>query len=288
MRARRAIECDLREALAGNGFTVFYQPVFHLRKQRVSGFEALLRWRHPDRGLVSPAEFIPLAEELGLIVPIGAWVLAQACAEAATWPEEIRVAVNLSPVQFHSPGLVATVRRALQASGLPAHRLELEITESALLQNSKTVLATLHELRALGLRTALDDFGTGYSSLSYLRSFPFDKLKIDQSFVREVTHRPDCRAIVRSVLGLSRELGMTTTAEGVEREDQLDQLFRDGCTEVQGFLFDRPRPAADIRHWFAPGANWMVASGEPDPAGSPGMQKAGRWPAGAAAAASLQ
>ena len=276
MRARRAIERDLRNALARNEFTLFYQPVFHLRDQRVSGFEALLRWRHPDRGLVSPAEFIPLAEELGLIVPVGEWVLAQACADAATWPNEMGVAVNLSPVQFHSPGLVAAVRQALRMSGLPAHRLELEITESALLQNSKAVLATLHELRGLGLRTALDDFGTGYSSLSYLRSFPFDKLKIDQSFVREVTHRPDCRAIVRSVLGLSRELGMTTTAEGVETEDQLDQIFRDGCTEVQGFLFDRPRPAGDIRHWFAPRANWRGAAQGPDAAGSPGLQKAGR------------
>ncbi len=263
MRARRAIERDLREALVRNEFKMFYQPVFHLRDQRVSGFEALLRWRHPDRGLVSPAEFVPLAEELGLIVPVGEWALAQACADAATWPDGIRVAVNLSPVQFHSPGLVAAVQRGLQASDLPAHRLELEITESALLQNSKAVLATLHELRALGLRTALDDFGTGYSSLSYLRSFPFDKLKIDQSFVREVTHRPDCRAIVRSVLDLSRELGMTTTAEGVETEDQLGQLVRDGCTEVQGFLFDRPRPAADIRHWFAPQANWMGTAHEP-------------------------
>ena len=283
MRARRAIERDLRDALARNEFTVFYQPVFHLRDQRVSGFEALLRWRHPRRGLVSPAEFIPIAEELGLIVPVGEWALAQACADAATWPDEVRVAVNLSPVQFHSPGLVAAVRRALGASGLPAHRLELEITESALLQNSKAVLATLHELRALGLRTALDDFGTGYSSLSYLRSFPFDKLKIDQSFVREVTHRPDCRAIVRSVLGLSRELGMTTTAEGVETEDQLDQLSRDGCTEVQGFLFDRPRPAADIRHWFTPRADWMGTAHGPDAAGLSGVRKAGRRLAGAAA-----
>ena len=258
MRARQTIERDLREALAQNEFEMFYQPVFHLQAQCVSGFEALLRWRHPDRGLVPPAQFIPIAEELGLIVPIGEWVLAQACADAATWPDDVMVAVNLSPVQFYSPGLVEAVREALQRSGLPARRLELEITESALLQDSKTVLATLHELRALGLRTALDDFGTGYSSLSYLRSFPFDKLKIDQSFVREMAYRPDCRAIVKSVLDLAHELGMTTTAEGVETEEQLDQLLRDGCTEVQGFLFDRPRPAADIRHWLAPGADGGV------------------------------
>ncbi len=258
MRARRTLERDLREALAQNEFEVFYQPVFHLQGQCVSGFEALIRWRHPDRGLIPPVQFIPIAEELGLIVPMGEWVLAQACADAVTWPGDVMVAVNLSPVQFYSPGLVAAVRQALQRSGLPARRLELEITESALLQDSKTVLATLHELRALGLRTALDDFGTGYSSLSYLRSFPFDKLKIDQSFVREMAYRPDCRAIVKSVLDLAHELGMTTTAEGVETEEQLDQLRRDGCTEVQGFLFDRPRPAADIRHWLAPGADGSV------------------------------
>jgi len=274
MRARRAIELDLREALARREFEVFYQPVFHLQGLCLSGFEALLRWRHPDRGLVSPAEFIPLAEELGLLVPIGAWVLAQACADAATWPDGISVAVNLSPVQFCNPGLVAAVRQALQRSGLPAQRLELEITESALLQDSKAVLAALHELRALGLRTALDDFGTGYSSLSYLRSFPFDKLKIDQSFVRGMTYRPDCRAIVRSVLGLARELGMATTAEGVETEEQLDQLLRDGCAEVQGFLFDRPRPMADIRQWLVPGASWeRTAHGAGAAAGAVGGQE---------------
>jgi len=260
IQARRAIEVDLREALGRGEFEVFYQPLFNLHTQLVSAFEALLRWRHPDRGLISPAEFIPLAEELGLIAPIGEWVTAQACRDAVTWPEHVKVAVNLSPVQFRNVGLVESVRRALEGSGLPAHRLELEITESALLQDSEAVLATLHELRALGLRTALDDFGTGYSSLSYLRSFPFDKLKIDQSFVREMAYRPDCLAIVTSVLGLARELGMATTAEGVETEEQLAQLRRVGCTEVQGFLFDRPRSAADIRHWFMAGADWMRAA----------------------------
>jgi len=260
IQARRAIEVDLREALGRGEFEVFYQPLFNLQTQLVSAFEALLRWRHPDRGLVSPAEFIPLAEELGLIAPIGEWVTAQACRDAVTWPEHVKVAVNLSPVQFRNSGLLETVRRALEGSGLPAHRLELEITESALLQDSDAVLATLHELRALGLRTALDDFGTGYSSLSYLRSFPFDKLKIDQSFVREMAYRPDCLAIVTSVLGLARELGMATTAEGVETEEQLAQLRRVGCTEVQGFLFDRARSAADIRHWFMAGTDWMRAA----------------------------
>ena len=257
VQARRTLESDLRQALAGGEFEVFYQPTFYLQDQRVSGFEALLRWRHSSRGLVLPMEFVPLAEELGLMVPISAWVMAQACADAVTWPEGVKVAVNLSPVQFSSPGLMAAVQHALENSGLPAHRLELEITESVLLQNSKTVLATLHELRALGIRTALDDFGTGYSSLSYLRSFPFDKLKIDQSFVREMTHRPGSLAIVTSVLDLARKLGMATTAEGVETEEQISQLRQVGCTEVQGFLFDHPRPAAEIRHWFAPCVDWM-------------------------------
>ena len=189
LQARRTLELDLREAIVQDEFEVFYQPLFNLRTQLACGFEALVRWRHPDRGLVPPAEFIPLAEELGLVVPIGEWVMAQACLDAISWPEKIRVAVNLSPVQFRNPGLVQAVQRALAGSGLPASRLELEITESALLQDSEAVLATLHELRAIGIRTALDDFGTGYSSLSYLRSFPFDKLKIDQSFVREMAHR---------------------------------------------------------------------------------------------------
>ncbi|MFC7739248.1 putative bifunctional diguanylate cyclase/phosphodiesterase [Roseomonas sp. GCM10028921] len=257
VQARRAIELDLREALGRGEFEVHYQPVIGLQDQRTSGFEALIRWRHPRRGMISPAEFIPLAEELGLIVSIGEWVTAQACADAVKWPDHVKVAVNLSPVQFRSPGLVASVRRALERSGLPAHRLELEITESALLQDSEAVLASLHELRALGLRTALDDFGTGYSSLSYLRSFPFDKLKIDQSFVREMTQRADCLTIVTSVLGLARELGMATTAEGVETEEQLRHLREAGCTEVQGFLFDRPRPVADIARWFVPGSDWV-------------------------------
>ena len=257
MQARRAMKIDLREALERGEFEVFYQPLFHLQAQRVSGFEALLRWRHPERGLVSPAQFIPLAEELGLIVPIGEWVVAEACSEAANWPDDVKVAVNLSPVQFQSAGLVEAVRRAVERSGIAAHRLELEITESALLQDSEAVVKTLHELRALGLRTALDDFGTGYSSLSYLRSFPFDKLKIDQSFVREMVHRADCLAIVTSVLSLAHQLGMETTAEGVETEEQLAQLRAAGCTEIQGFLLDRPRPVADIGRWFVSGGEWM-------------------------------
>ncbi|MFC0386015.1 putative bifunctional diguanylate cyclase/phosphodiesterase [Muricoccus vinaceus] len=257
VQARRAIEVDLRTALVRDELEVFYQPLFHLSAGQVGGFEALVRWRHPTRGLVSPAQFIPIAEELGLIVPLGEWVMIQACKEAVTWPRDIKVAVNLSPAQFRSNGLSKSIRRALNESGLPAGRLELEITESALLQDSEAVLATLHELRSLGIRIALDDFGTGYSSLSYLRSFPFDKLKIDQSFVREMGYRPDCQAIVVSVLGLAAELGMATTAEGVETEEQLEQLREFGCTEAQGYLFDRPRPAGEIRHWFAAKANTL-------------------------------
>ena len=261
VQARRALELDLREAMARDEFEVVYQPLFHLETQRVSGFEALLRWHHPERGMVSPSKFIPIAEELGLIVAIGEWVLARACADAATWPKDVKVAANLSPAQFHSQGLLDSVRRALESSGLPANRLELEITESVLLQDSDAVLETLRKLRALGLRIALDDFGTGYSSLSYLRRFPFDKLKIDQSFVHDMAQRVDCYAIVSSVFNLARELGMTTTAEGVETVEQLEQLQRTECTEVQGFLFDQPRPAADIRHWFLPRTNWIRAVG---------------------------
>jgi diguanylate cyclase (GGDEF)-like protein len=252
VQARRAIELDLREALARSQLEVFYQPLFELEHGRVSGFEALLRWRHPQRGMISPATFIPIAEDLRLIGPIGEWVLRRACADAASWPDHVAIAVNLSPMQFRGPDLVQTVQRALSQSGLPARRLEIEITESALLQQNDKVLATLHRLRDLGVRIALDDFGTGYSSLSYLRSFPFDKIKIDQSFVREIGSRPDCLAIVTSVASLARRLGMTTTAEGVETAEQVAELRSAGCTEVQGFYFDPPMPLASTLEWFEP------------------------------------
>ena len=255
VQARRSLQLDLHEALARDEFEVVYQPLLHLKRERISGFEALLRWRHPERGLVSPGEFIAMTEELGLIVPIGEWVMARACAEAATWPEHIKVAVNLSPIQFRNPGLLDAVSRALESSGLPACRLELEVTESVLLQDSEAVLTTLHSLRALGCHVALDDFGTGYSSLSYLRNFPFSKIKIDKSFVQDMVERADCRTIIASVFSLASDLGMTTTAEGVETKEQLELLQRTGCTEIQGYLFDRPRPATDIRHWFLPGAD---------------------------------
>ena len=251
MRARHAMEMDLREAVELANFMVLYQPVFDLQLDRVVGFEALLRWQHPTRGVVSPSEFIPLTEELGLIVPIGEWALRRACRDAASWPDKMRLAVNLSPVQFRVLGLVEIVEDALADSGLAADRLELEITETALLQDNQIVLAQLHKLREMGVRIALDDFGTGYSSLSYLRSFPFDKIKIDQSFVREMGNRPDCRAIVNSIAALASELGIITTAEGVETKEQLDYVRKAGCREVQGYYFDRPLAVTAVHRWFA-------------------------------------
>jgi diguanylate cyclase (GGDEF)-like protein len=204
MQARRVMELDLRQALQARQFQLFYQPLVDLRHQVPAGFEALLRWHHPQRGLVSPAEFIPLAEEIGLVIGIGEWVLRQACKDAASWPHELRVAVNLSPLQFRSPNLVNSVLKALAEAALPADRLELEITETVMLHETDETLATLHRLRALGVRIAMDDFGTGYSSLSYLRQFPFDRIKIDQYFVRELCKHEDCSAIVRAMVGLGR------------------------------------------------------------------------------------
>ncbi|MCK8785853.1 EAL domain-containing protein [Roseomonas sp. NAR14] len=247
MQARRALELDLRKALRQGEFELHYQPLVDLRRHRVSGFEALLRWRHPERGLVPPGEFVPLAEEIGLIAPIGAWVLAEACAQAALWPEAVRVSVNLSPAQFgQGEALVDTVREALARSGLAPSRLELEITETVLLLDTHETLVTLGEIKALGVGIVMDDFGTGYSSLGYLRKFTFDKVKIDQSFVRDLGRREDCAAIVRAVTSLCDSLGMSTTAEGVEDEAQLAYLTAEGCTEAQGYLFSPPRPAADV------------------------------------------
>ena len=246
IQLRRTLELDLRKAFQNGEFELYYQPLINLDSGDVSGFEALLRWRHPERGMVSPAEFIPLAEEIGLITPLGEWVLRKACAEAMTWPAHVKVAVNLSPVQFKSRNLVQAVLTALAYSRLPATRLELEITESVLLGETEANLAVLHQLRGLGVHISMDDFGTGYSSLSYLRSFPFDKIKIDQSFVREIAERPDCMAIIRAVVGLGTSLGIATTAEGVETPEQLERLRAEGCTEVQGYLFSPPRRASDI------------------------------------------
>jgi EAL domain-containing protein (putative c-di-GMP-specific phosphodiesterase class I) len=232
-------------------FELHYQPLVNLAANRITGFEALLRWSTPERGGVSPADFIPLAEETGLIVPLGEWALRQACAEAATWPADIRVAVNLSPSQFKSDGLMPAVIHALSQSGLPASRLEIEITESIMLDKTDANLAVLNQLRDLGVRISLDDFGTGYSSLSYLRSFRFDKLKIDQSFIRDLSDRDDSRAIVRAMAALGSSFGMATTAEGVETEEQLRCLRFEGCTEIQGYLVSPPLPASQLPSLFA-------------------------------------
>jgi len=246
LQARRALELDLRRALAAGEFELFYQPLYHLDDERVTGCEALLRWRHPERGMVSPADFIPLAEEIGLIVQLGEWVLRAACAEAANWPDHVRLAVNLSPAQFRDRGLVRTVVSALAVSGLPAQRLELEITESVLLQDSQANMTMLHDLKALGVRISMDDFGTGYSSLSYLRSFPFDKIKIDQTFVRDILDDSDAMAIIKAVLDLGSSMGIVTTAEGVETLEQLNALRGQGCAEIQGYFISRPAPASEI------------------------------------------
>jgi diguanylate cyclase (GGDEF)-like protein/PAS domain S-box-containing protein len=248
---RRTMEADLRQALARSEFELHYQPLIDLAAGQITGFESLLRWRHPVHGMISPGDFIPIAEDIGLIVPIGEWILREACTEATHWPASVKVAVNLSPAQFRSRNLVQTVVSALAHSGLEPKRLELEITESVLLAETETNLATLHQIRALGVSISMDDFGTGYSSLSYLRSFPFDKIKIDRSFVSEVTERPDCVAIIRAISGLGRSLGITTTAEGVETTAQLDCLRNEGCMEVQGFLFSPARPASEARQLIA-------------------------------------
>jgi predicted signal transduction protein with EAL and GGDEF domain len=249
---RRVLELELREALVLGQFEVYYQPQINLNTGRVSGAEALIRWRHPERGIVGPSEFISIAEEVGLIVPIGEWIMRQACRDAALWREGTRVAVNMSAVQFRNDHLAEMVVSALSASGLPPARLELEITESVLLEETEVTLRTLHRLRGLGVRVSLDDFGTGYSSLSYLRSFPFDKIKIDRSFVQEVAASGNGAAIVRAIASLGASFGMETTAEGVETKEQLELIRREGCTEAQGFYFSPPRPADEMVDLLGP------------------------------------
>jgi diguanylate cyclase (GGDEF)-like protein/PAS domain S-box-containing protein len=251
MQARRSLEIELRKAITNGEFELFYQPLVDVQTEQVTGFEALLRWQHPLRGMIPPSEFITVAEETGLIVPLGEWVLRQACAEAVTWPSDVKIAVNLSPNQFKSKTLLLTVVSALAAAGLSPRRLELEITESVLLQDSEATLALLLELRGLGVRISMDDFGTGYSSLSYLRKFPFDKIKIDQSFIRDMSDHDDSLAIVRAVVAMGSGLCIGTTAEGVETARQFDQLKLEGCTEVQGYLFSPPRPAAEVKELLA-------------------------------------
>ena len=246
-RERRQLEDDLRRALALQQFEVHYQPQLSLDDDGLAGFEALVRWRHPERGLVPPDQFIPLAEELGLIVPLGEWVLRTACREAASWPAHLWVAVNVSAKQLADRDrLPRAVAAALAAAGLPGHRLEVEITESALARNEVDALHVLHALHKLGVRISMDDFGTGYSSLSQLRSFPFDKLKIDRSFVRDLASSTEAVAMVRAISALGASLGMTTTAEGVETADQKRVVAADGCTSIQGYLVSRPVPAADL------------------------------------------
>ncbi len=250
MQERRAMEHDLRNALSAGQLELYYQPVVNIERNEISSLEALIRWHHPQKGMVAPGTFIPLAEEIGFIVPLGEWALKQACAAAASWPSGITVSVNLSPVQFKSPGLVLVVAAALAEAGLPAARLEIEITETAFLEDSQTTLATLHRLRELGVRIAMDDFGTGFSSLSYLQSFPFDKIKIDRTFIENITDSVGSRCIVRAVIAMARGLGMVTTAEGVETSAQLAVVTAEGCTETQGFLFSRPRPLHEVQRLF--------------------------------------
>jgi diguanylate cyclase (GGDEF)-like protein/PAS domain S-box-containing protein len=250
MKVRHSLEIDLRHALANGEFELHYQPQINLLSQRICGCEALLRWRHPKRGMISPAEFVPVAEETGLIVALGEWVVRSACADVATWPDDVKVAINISPAQLMNQNLLPMVVSALAASGLQASRLEFEITEAVLLQNNERTMASLHQLRELGARIALDDFGTGYSSLSYLRRFPFDKIKIDRSFIQDVAGEGGSLAIVQAIMNLAFSLNMTTTAEGVENEEQLEIVRALGCTELQGFLFSAAKPADEIIRMF--------------------------------------
>jgi len=250
LQARRTLELSLRTALSKQEFEVFYQPIINLNDNTIASFEALIRWHHPEKGMISPAEFIPIAEETGLIVPLGEWIIHKACGDAASWPESVKVAVNLSPIQLMSPNLMAAVANAIAVSGLAPRRLEFEITEAVLMQNTEVTIATLHRLRDLGVHITMDDFGTGYSSLSYLRSFPFEKIKIDRSFVKGLGEGEESAAIVRAVAGLAQSLKMTTTAEGVETEQQMQHVRALGCTEMQGFLFSPPVCLGEVARLF--------------------------------------
>ena len=247
VRARHILEVELRQAIIDGALEVYYQPCISLEDNKITGCEALLRWHHSERGMIPPAEFIPIAEDTGLINQLGEWVLTTACAEAATWPDHIKLAVNVSPVQFKSGTLALKIVAALAASGLAANRLELEITEAVLIRDDEAALAILHQLRGIGVRIALDDFGTGYSSLSYLQRFPFDKIKIDRCFVNDIAEPDGSSCIVQAVVNIATERRMTTTAEGVETEQQRELLRTLGCSEMQGYLFSPPKPAADVR-----------------------------------------
>ena len=244
-RKRRQVEIDLRTAIKMGQFELHYQPLYSLEKEKLTGFEALLRWIHPERGLVSPLEFIGVAEETNLIIPIGEWVIREACRQAALWPEDLRMAVNISPLQFKSANLSNVIIQSLSSSGISPNRLELEITESIFIDNVENTLKCLHSLRNMGVRIALDDFGTGYSSLSYLRSFPFDKIKIDRSFVTDLKSGTPASAIIRAITTLADALGMETLAEGVEFQEQADMLRFEGCQQVQGYFYSRPMASRD-------------------------------------------
>lgn len=250
-RRQREIERDLRAAIADGALTLHYQPQYRLRDHALVGFEALLRWHHPERGMIPPNDFIPLAERSGLIIPLGAWVLRAACAEAARWPSPVRVAVNLSPAQFRHGGLVGTIADALATHGLPGHLLELEVTESLLQRDAEETERLLRAIRGLGVSIAMDDFGTGWSSLAHLWRFPFSKLKIDRAFIRDLGHDPRLSAIVATIVGLGRILGMTVVAEGVETEEQARLLSQEGCDQVQGWLYGRAMPAEEARALIA-------------------------------------
>jgi len=250
MQHRRHLESDLRRAMARSEFSLVYQPQINLRLKKIVGFEALLRWQSPTRGAVPPIEFIPIAEDIGIIGTIGEWVVRTACREAAKWPNLCTVSVNVSALQFRSPHLVAAIMSALAESGLDPRRLELEITESVMLDAGGTASAMLTSLRDLGVRVALDDFGVGYSSMGYLRSFPFDRIKIDQSFVRCASDDLVGRAIVRAVVGIGQSLGMATVAEGIETKEQLARILAEGCTEAQGYLFGRPMPPEQVANYL--------------------------------------
>jgi diguanylate cyclase (GGDEF)-like protein len=261
LKERHALELALRGALAAGEFELHYQPLVDLESEKITCCEALIRWRHPERGLIAPAEFIPIAEEIGLIVPIGEWVLRRACTDAMLWPNDVKLAVNLSPIQVMNQNLVPMVVSALASTGMPAWRLEVEITESVLMQNSEATLEALHRLRQLGVRISLDDFGTGYSSLSYLRRFPFDKIKIDRCFISDLKRGDESAAIVRAIAGLAYCLNMITTAEGVETGAQMQLVRELGCTEMQGYHFSPPQRIEHILRLFFPQLARRAASG---------------------------
>jgi EAL domain-containing protein (putative c-di-GMP-specific phosphodiesterase class I) len=250
---------ELRGALSRNELALVFQPLYNVSDGRITGVEALLRWNHPERGVVTPDRVIPAAEKSGLIGPIGEWVLREACLMASTWPDHISIAVNVSPVQFVHRNLIRHVKDALRISGLDPKRLDIEVTESALLADNEMTLGMLGELRRLGVRISLDDFGTGYSSLGYLRAFPFDKIKIDRSFVNDLASRNDSLAIIKAVIALGRSLGISTTAEGVETEEQFDLVRLEGCTEVQGYIFSPPLPASAIAELLSEASSVGIA-----------------------------